>query len=93
MKRPRLALAGCIVWVMATTASAADQFQANRSPQLFRQHCKFDATGASQYCAAECGSGYQFYYCSERSFGCCHVGAGYCDWNLSLRCSPWRWTW
>ena len=60
MKPLRLALAACIVWVMPTTAGAAAQSEANRSPQLFRQHCKFDPTGASQYCAAECGSGYQF---------------------------------
>ena len=103
MKRLRLALYTCIVWIMPIAASAADQSPANwqaidaysqdRPPRLFRQHCKFDATGATQYCAAECGSGYQFYYCSEKSFGCCHVGVGYCDWNLSLRCSSWRWTW
>lgn len=93
MKLSRLALAACIVWAIPATASAAARSEANRSALLFRQHCKFDASGAIEYCAAESGSGYQFYYCSEKSFGCCHVGAGYCDWSLSLRCSPWRWTW
>ena len=57
-------------------------------PKLFRQHCQIDATRTRRYCAAECGSGYQFYYCSKTSFGCCHVAAGYCDHNASLRCAP-----
>jgi hypothetical protein len=25
-------------------------------------------------------------YCSEASFGCCHVGRGYCDPSGLLRC-------
>jgi hypothetical protein len=61
MKLVRLALAACVVWVMPTTASTATQADANRSPQLVRQHRNFDASGTSQYCAAE------FYYCSEKS--------------------------
>jgi len=98
MNHRRLVLLTCIVWVSPAAATESPRSLANQPPsqhlssQLFR-HCKFDAVGSRSYCAGECGSGYQFYYCSEKSFGCCHVGVGYCDWNLSLRCSPWRWTW
>jgi len=54
MKLSRLALAACIVWAIPATASAAARSEANRSALLFRQHCKFDASGAIEYCAAEC---------------------------------------
>jgi hypothetical protein len=101
MTHLRVALFTCIFSVSLAATAAATELLANRPPtthpssQLIRQHCKFEALGAVQfqYCAAECGSGYQFYYCSEKSFGCCHVGVGYCDWTRSLRCSPWRWIW
>jgi len=56
-------------------------------PLPFRNHCRFDALG-NYYCANHCGADYQFYYCSEASFGCCRPGSGYCDWNGHLRCAP-----
>ena len=57
-------------------------------PQRFRNHCSSDLFTGRQYCAGHCGSGYQFFYCSEGSFGCCHLGRGYCDFHGMLRCSP-----
>jgi hypothetical protein len=57
-------------------------------PPAFRNHCAIDSFSGRPYCANHCGSGYQFFYCSEASFGCCHLGHGYCDWNGHLRCSP-----
>src|SRR5262249_41630969 len=40
------------------------------------------------YCAYRCGTTYQFYYCTRTSFGCCHIGDGYCDDRGLLRCRP-----
>jgi hypothetical protein len=57
-------------------------------PPRFRNHCRFDVTYGRYYCSNHCGADYQFYYCSQASFGCCHVGAGRCDWNGLLRCWP-----
>lgn len=57
-------------------------------PRRFRNHCFFDPARGRFFCASHCGLGYQFYYCSRESFGCCHVGFGYCDWNGLLRCAP-----
>jgi hypothetical protein len=57
-------------------------------PPRFRKHCVPDSWYARGYCSYHCGSTYQFYYCSDRSSGCCHVGKGYCDWDRLLRCSP-----
>jgi hypothetical protein len=54
----------------------------------FRNHCSFDVTLGAYYCSDRCGSDYQFYYCSRRSFGCCRIGVGYCDWGGLLRCRP-----
>ena len=56
-------------------------------PPRFRNHCRVDGWHAP-YCSDHCGWGHQFYYCSDASFGCCHVGRGYCDWRGSLRCAP-----
>ena len=56
-------------------------------PKLNRNHCTYSPWNGP-YCSDHCGVGYTFYYCSNRSFGCCHVGVGYCDWNGSLRCAP-----
>jgi hypothetical protein len=56
-------------------------------PLRFRNHCHFDAFGR-YYCSNHCGLDYQFYYCSEASFGCCHPGYGYCSWDGMLRCAP-----
>jgi hypothetical protein len=57
-------------------------------PERFRNHCSSEFFTGRQYCADRCGSGYQFFYCSEGSFGCCHLGRGYCDFHGLLRCSP-----
>jgi hypothetical protein len=56
-------------------------------PLQFRNHC-FYTWWQGPYCADHCGLGYQFYYCSNHSYGCCHLGLGYCDWNGALRCAP-----
>jgi hypothetical protein len=56
-------------------------------PPWFRNHCGAD-WWHGPYCADHCGAGYQFYYCSNVAFGCCHLGLGYCDWQGSLRCAP-----
>ena len=57
-------------------------------PPRFRNHCAYEYFTARPFCSNHCGSGYQFFYCSEASFGCCHLGHGYCDWGGLLRCSP-----
>jgi len=55
-------------------------------PPHFRNHCGF--VRGRWVCSNHCGIDYQFYFCSPASFGCCHTGYGYCDWNGSLRCAP-----
>jgi len=55
-------------------------------PPRFRNHCAYEVFTARPYCSNHCGSDYQFLYCSEASFGCCHVGRGYCDPSGLLRC-------
>jgi hypothetical protein len=57
-------------------------------PPHFRNHCSFDVIRGRWFCSNHCGLDYQFYFCSPASFGCCHPGYGYCDWNGSLRCAP-----
>jgi hypothetical protein len=57
-------------------------------PPRFRNHCTFENFTSRPYCSDHCGVEYQFYYCSPASFGCCHLGHGYCDWNGVLRCHP-----
>jgi hypothetical protein len=57
-------------------------------PPRFRNHCRYEYFTARPYCSDHCGSDYQFYYCSQASFGCCHLGRGYCDWSGLLRCHP-----
>jgi hypothetical protein len=57
-------------------------------PPHFQNHCSFDVIRGRWFCANHCGIDYQFYFCSPASFGCCHAGYGYCDWNGSLRCAP-----
>jgi hypothetical protein len=56
-------------------------------PPRFRDHCGFNPY-RGRYCANHCGLGYEFYFCSRLSFGCCHAGYGYCDWKGRLRCAP-----
>ena len=57
-------------------------------PPQFRNHCRIDSWSGRPYCADHCGLGYQLYYCTPDSFGCCRVGFGYCDWHGHLRCHP-----
>lgn len=57
-------------------------------PLRFRNHCRVENFTSRPYCSDHCGSDYQFYYCSEASFGCCHLGRGYCDFSGLLRCHP-----
>jgi len=57
-------------------------------PPPFRNHCTFENFTGRPYCSNHCGADYQFYYCSPASFGCCHLGHGYCDWHGMLRCHP-----
>jgi hypothetical protein len=57
-------------------------------PPRLRNHCAYEYFSARPYCSNHCGSDYQFFYCSEASFGCCHLGRGFCDWNGLLRCHP-----
>ena len=55
-------------------------------PRRFQNHCGWDF--GHLYCEDHCGAGYQIYYCTRASFGCCHVGDGYCDRDGLLRCRP-----
>jgi hypothetical protein len=57
-------------------------------PSGFRNHCSVERWTGRPYCANHCGSGYEFYFCSQASFGCCKVDYGYCDWHGHLRCRP-----
>ena len=54
-------------------------------PRRFQNHCGFFHD--SYVCANHCGPNYQVYYCSEQSFGCCHIGQGYCN-NGYVQCAP-----
>ena len=57
-------------------------------PPKLRNHCTAENFTGRLYCSNHCGIDYQFFYCSQASFGCCHLGHGYCDWDGHLRCSP-----
>ena len=57
-------------------------------PPRFRNHCAIDAASGRPYCSDHCGFEHQFYYCTQKSFGCCRIGFGYCDWRGQLRCNP-----
>jgi hypothetical protein len=57
-------------------------------PPRFRNHCTYENFTGRPYCSNHCGADYQFYFCSLDSFGCCHLGHGYCDFNGLLRCHP-----
>jgi hypothetical protein len=76
-----------LVWPMVYPARADSQAPQYLPPRL-RNHCGFASLGWRPYCSNHCGAGYQFYYCSEVSSGCCHVGYGYCDFGGLLRCHP-----
>jgi hypothetical protein len=99
----RVVVALCLLWSFIQPASAsfisrpdaladiiirADWQFPQQLPPRFRNHCRYEYFTARPYCSDHCGSDYQFYYCSEASFGCCHLGRGYCDWSGLLRCHP-----
>ncbi len=54
-------------------------------PRRFQNHCGF--FHGNYVCANHCGPNYQIYYCSERSFGCCQIGQGYCN-DSFVQCAP-----
>jgi hypothetical protein len=99
-----LAAAICLLWFSAQAASASWMASAGavvhdmiarvdwqypwQLPPRFRNHCRYEYFTARPFCSDHCGSDYQFYYCSQDSFGCCHLGRGYCDGGGLLRCSP-----
>jgi hypothetical protein len=94
-----LAILGFLAWPFPSNAGEGsygpDNLQMTRIdwqglealPPQARNHCSVDFWN-TPYCSDHCGKGYQFYFCSGHSSGCCHVGVGYCDWNGSLRCAP-----
>jgi len=55
-------------------------------PPRFRNHCAIDSASGRPFCSDHCGFEYQFYYCTQQSFGCCRIGFGYCDSRGLLRC-------
>jgi hypothetical protein len=98
MKTLTLALLICGIGASVCSAGASDISPASglliradwQDPQFlpprFRNHCTYENFTGRPYCSNHCGIDYQFYYCSENSFGCCHLGRGYCDFNGMLRC-------
>jgi hypothetical protein len=74
--------------VTAANALPGDWQTPEQLPPAFRNHCTFENFTNRPYCSNHCGIDYQFYFCSPASFGCCHLGHGYCDWNGVLRCHP-----
>jgi hypothetical protein len=86
MKVIALSVLACVV--SASAASAFDWQTPEQLPPVFRNHCTFENFTNRPYCSNHCGIDYQFYFCSPASFGCCHLGHGYCDWNGVLRCHP-----
>jgi len=101
MKTIGLALLGCVGFLSACFAAdlrfssasglviPVDWQDPSLLPPRFRNHCSIDInTTDRRYCSNHCGLDYQLYYCSQISFGCCHVGRGYCDWDNHLRCTP-----
>lgn len=73
---------------IAAEVIRADWQEPPQLPPRFRNHCTYERFTGRPYCSDHCGSDYQFFYCSEGSFGCCHLGRGYCDWRGLLRCHP-----
>ena len=98
----RVALLAMLAWLACTSCCGAGEpgywfddwvpkwFDWGRNPSdlppRFRTNCGIH--NGRFYCAYHCGTEYQFYYCSRASFGCCHIGDGYCDYRGYLRCRP-----
>ena len=74
--------------VAAMQATRVDWQEPALLPRRFRNHCVVEPSSGRTYCENHCGRGYEFYFCSPASFGCCHVGYGYCDGHGELRCRP-----
>jgi hypothetical protein len=100
LKAFAIAVVSSLAWATVCLAGAANlspesgllvhvdwQYPPQLPPQ-FRNHCTYENFTGRPYCSNHCGIGYQFFYCSEASFGCCRLGHGYCDWNGFLRCAP-----
>jgi hypothetical protein len=94
---PRLLTLASLVWASAAGAGELGPLKRlllpdwqgpSDLPPRFRNHCSYDITHGRAYCSDHCGADYQFYFCSPASFGCCHIGVGYCDWDGLLRCRP-----
>jgi len=81
-------LRGAIMLLALAGAADADWQDPAALPRVFRNHCAVEPWSGRTYCENHCGRGYEFYFCSPESFGCCHVGYGYCDWHGHLRCHP-----
>ena len=98
MRTFALALLSCVAWASACTAAdispasslvvRVDWQELAFLPPRFRNHCTFENFTGRPYCSNHCGPDYEFYYCSEVSFGCCHLRRGYCDFQGFVRCSP-----
>jgi hypothetical protein len=58
----------------------------SRQAMRLPNHCSYDPTHGYYFCSNHCGADYEFYVCSPRSFGCCRIGVGYCDYLGFLRC-------
>ena len=102
MKAPMLSILAILAILVGAVAATAGEFAGptpasdlvvridwqvpEQLPPPFRNHCTVENFTARPYCSNHCGADYQFYYCSPVSFGCCHLGHGYCDWNGVLRC-------
>jgi hypothetical protein len=92
-------VAGVMAWPPPASAQPHDSSAAGpliavdwQDPQAlplrFRNHCRYDPVRGRWYCSNHCGIDYQFYFCSQASFGCCRLRRGYCDWRGHLRCAP-----
>jgi hypothetical protein len=100
MKTFMLALLTCTAWASACSAAQpiappndapliqVDWQDPSSLPRQFRNHCAYDRASNRYYCSDHCGAEYQFYYCKPKSFGCCRINFGYCDWKGLLRCAP-----
>jgi hypothetical protein len=100
MKAFALAFLTFVAWASVCPAAQAIELPADAPliqadwqdpsslPRRFRNHCANDTFRGRLYCSDHCGREYQFYYCKQKSFGCCRIGYGYCDWNGLLRCAP-----
>lgn len=97
MKTFALALLSCASWASACRSAdvvpaggyfmRVDWQEPGYLPRRFRNHCTVEPFSGRPYCSDHCGSAYQFYYCSALSFGCCHLGRGYCDFYGLVRCT------